>query len=648
MTTPDAPADELVTIDFAPPFSAADGIGLALTDQATGLRTSLFPNLSYSYSTTGGTRTFTLEVGAVPAPYTPVEIGVGATAGGLVDSGNIAMVAAVATDGYDAGIDLPEPTPPPSHFVAACFEHDGWPLGPRFRRDARGDYDPLTETKTWPLMVETDQAGPVTLSFTPNFDESAHINLMLHDLQSGQTYNMFPDLSYVFDADGASTYRFELRVGGVPLPELAPTSRTLAAGWSLIGLPLAPDGSGTFDDVVLGQVPGTGYAFDFTTSGGYGLLDGSDPAALGHGYWLATDTGFTWTMTGERTLTTVPLPLESGWNLIGYPLWFPGPVESVRVTLGGVTLPWPDALLLNWVSGMVDYDQVQDDYVGTVDLQAWHGYWVAAMQPGTTLSFSWPNFLDPPLRLTKSAIEVPAPADRWRTVLSLDDGSGHVRTATIGADATATDGFDAVHDLPRPPSTPTGGTSVTLLRPEWHLPSGDALASDITAPLNGRDMSWRVRVKPARTGKAELSWVNRRWPDGQDFELYHVGENRVVVRSMRAEDHVSLDLGAQAVELVVRTPGQLSGVADEVPFAGYDLAVQPNPFNPATTIRFALPHDGRAEVRIYSVRGELVAELGGGTMAAGPQQVTWRGLDRAGRAVPSGAYFARLLVDGRP
>ncbi|MCP4572539.1 MAG: hypothetical protein GY838_09340 [bacterium] len=31
---------------------------------------------------------------------------------------------------------------------------------------------------------------------------------------------------------------------------------------------------------------------------------------------------------------------------------------------------------------------------------------------------------------------------------------------------------------------------------------------------------------------------------------------------------------------------------------------------------------------------------------AGRHESTWRGTDQAGRAVPSGAYFARLLVDG--
>jgi flagellar hook assembly protein FlgD len=48
------------------------------------------------------------------------------------------------------------------------------------------------------------------------------------------------------------------------------------------------------------------------------------------------------------------------------------------------------------------------------------------------------------------------------------------------------------------------------------------------------------------------------------------------------------------------------------------------------------------------VRGELVAILGGSVMQAGRQELDWRGRDREGRSVPSGSYFARVLVDGQP
>jgi len=40
------------------------------------------------------------------------------------------------------------------------------------------------------------------------------------------------------------------------------------------------------------------------------------------------------------------------------------------------------------------------------------------------------------------------------------------------------------------------------------------------------------------------------------------------------------------------------------------LQKYPNPFNPSTTIQFSLPYKPFAEINIYNVKGELVAELG--------------------------------------
>jgi hypothetical protein len=70
----------------------------------------------------------------------------------------------------------------------------------------------------------------------------------------------------------------------------------------------------------------------------------------------------------------------------------------------------------------------------------------------------------------------------------------------------------------------------------------------------------------------------------------------------------------------------------------------PNPFNPATTIRFSAPARGHARVTIYNLRGEAVATLLDGTVEAGEQTVTWRGVDGRGRPVASGVYLYE--VDG--
>ena len=62
----------------------------------------------------------------------------------------------------------------------------------------------------------------------------------------------------------------------------------------------------------------------------------------------------------------------------------------------------------------------------------------------------------------------------------------------------------------------------------------------------------------------------------------------------------------------------------------------PNPFNPRTTIRYGLPRAERVQLRVFDVRGRLVATLRDGAEPAGERHVEWDGRDREGRPVSSG------------
>jgi len=72
------------------------------------------------------------------------------------------------------------------------------------------------------------------------------------------------------------------------------------------------------------------------------------------------------------------------------------------------------------------------------------------------------------------------------------------------------------------------------------------------------------------------------------------------------------------------------------------LGVYPNPFNPSTTIAYAVPARGRVDLRIYNVRGELVRVLVDGEQEMGTYEAEWNGDDQAGRRVPSGIYFSEV------
>ena len=73
----------------------------------------------------------------------------------------------------------------------------------------------------------------------------------------------------------------------------------------------------------------------------------------------------------------------------------------------------------------------------------------------------------------------------------------------------------------------------------------------------------------------------------------------------------------------------------------------PNPFNPSTTISFALPENSQVILSIYNIEGKLVKTLLNEPLEPGYKQSIWDGTDSQGNAVSSGVYFYRLKAGGK-
>ena len=76
--------------------------------------------------------------------------------------------------------------------------------------------------------------------------------------------------------------------------------------------------------------------------------------------------------------------------------------------------------------------------------------------------------------------------------------------------------------------------------------------------------------------------------------------------------------------------------------ASLELRNFPNPFNPATTIEYALPAAGRVHVRVYTASGALVRSLVDAAETAGAHRVGWDGRDDTGASAASGVYLLRV------
>jgi hypothetical protein len=78
------------------------------------------------------------------------------------------------------------------------------------------------------------------------------------------------------------------------------------------------------------------------------------------------------------------------------------------------------------------------------------------------------------------------------------------------------------------------------------------------------------------------------------------------------------------------------------------LSNAPNPFNPRTTIQYALTGLSRVDLSVYDIRGCRVATLvSNKVQLPGEYDVIWIGRDDNDRQLASGVYFARLDISGR-
>ncbi|MDI6740830.1 MAG: FlgD immunoglobulin-like domain containing protein, partial [Candidatus Edwardsbacteria bacterium] len=77
------------------------------------------------------------------------------------------------------------------------------------------------------------------------------------------------------------------------------------------------------------------------------------------------------------------------------------------------------------------------------------------------------------------------------------------------------------------------------------------------------------------------------------------------------------------------------------------LPARPNPSRGAARLSFELDRSGPARLSVYSVTGQLVAELFNGTIPAGRHEAAWSGYNRSGKQAASGVYLVRLEAGGQ-
>ncbi|MBT7598810.1 MAG: DUF362 domain-containing protein [Gemmatimonadetes bacterium] len=132
------------------------------------------------------------------------------------------------------------------------------------------------------------------------------------------------------------------------------------------------------------------------------------------------------------------------------------------------------------------------------------------------------------------------------------------------------------------------------------------------------------------------------------------GENRLLLKqsspfgggSMAA--HIVDEDGDRLPGVRFHLPGEVSTAVEEalspeaLPAASSLVGNYPNPFNPATMIRFQLPAASPVELAVFDIAGQRIRTLLRGNIEAGHHEAAWDGRDATGHSVASGVYLAVL------
>jgi len=102
-----------------------------------------------------------------------------------------------------------------------------------------------------------------------------------------------------------------------------------------------------------------------------------------------------------------------------------------------------------------------------------------------------------------------------------------------------------------------------------------------------------------------------------------------------------------AVTLTVNVDGVATAVGDAAAAAAARAVLwqnAPNPFNPATVIRWELPAGGHVALDVFDLRGRHVRRLLEGYREYGAHAVRWDGTGERGERLAAGSYLCRLAT----
>jgi hypothetical protein len=360
-----------------------------------------------------------------------------------------------------------------------------------------------------------------------------------------------------------------------------------------------------------------------------------DSIGIGKAYWLLVKDKNRLIDTGPGKSIPInkkyPIPLHPESNFIGNPFTFPVSLED--------TLSNGQEVVLR------TYNRGWSLPLSSKVLEPFQGYLIDNLSNTETILYINPERSSSVADFFSKPILSKLDDLSWKIDVKAESELARDINNILGVSPQSGEGWDK-NDLPEPPFIEEF-VSVRFPHPEWRMVF-DNFTSDVrTEMMDGKVWDFEVKTNIHDKIELEFSGIESVPPR---FEIWLVDEALGTVRNLQEEHKYSiagrgieypkrLKLVVGKHDFVQEKFGDIQAVPET-----YELHQNfPNPFNPATTIRYGLPQAERVTLKIYNLLGEEVALImNDEPQAAGYHVAIWDGRNKFGEVVGSGVYMYRF------
>jgi hypothetical protein len=247
---------------------------------------------------------------------------------------------------------------------------------------------------------------------------------------------------------------------------------------------------------------------------------------------------------------------------------------------------------------------------------------------------------------SKEPAEIESDINNWAVPVIATINGASDNLLAFGASQNATDGFDAVYDYAKPPVSPAPVAVTTYFEQSGWSQHFTRFGSDIRAKYQFPDAgkSWSFKVVSKTAGEVTLSWndITSLIPEEirNNYHFRMTGPGIPSTLNMLEVSSLTFNADAGAV-YTFAINSSLTSLGDDLNApAEFALGQNfPNPFNPSTTIQYAVKEASQVTLKVYDMIGNEVATLVDEMKPAGSYAV---GFDAS--QLSSGVYLYKMTA----